>query len=156
MSNVIKIPAYIQLAKAADLFVDERGSDLRAHQVYFTYSLHSLKFVGCYVLPLLKSRWYIKSICDQYVFEMIYVLSEDKSGFQFALELCLGSAADLKDVYGCLRYNFVYYAKESDDVVLGPFVLNPSTDPYELKRLLDNDKLYIISKNQSFKELTQA
>lgn len=147
----IKIQKYLKLAKFDDLFSSEEN--IIENQALFYKSQLDGNMYGAYFT---NSNTDLYELYIKFTIGMVFVLNFDTPGnndLPIELKLHPATAFDIKEGPKDLQYGKPYYIKEGLSVE-GPFFLSQKSDPYDIKQLLDNNKMYVISTNQNVEILT--
>ena len=140
----IKIPAVIRPALQSELFgkLDTPFSNV----VFFIKNRNSGQFEGPYNFY---DGYDQDEFIHRFIFRELYVIVTECEGYNFLLNLRIADKYDmLEGLY--LRENYLYYVKESDDIVSGPFYLSLESDPHEIAALVNKKAIYVIDNNQDF------
>ena len=145
----IKIKAVLKKAGKQDLF---NKNGVVEHLALFYLSQIDGKLYGAYYTS--DDTDYVEILIKQDI-GMIYILNFDvpaENDITIELDFTIAEAFDIKKTSNSLKIRKPYYIKEGD-VLTGPFFLTSKTDPGELKTLLQNNLLYMITSNQTINEL---
>jgi hypothetical protein len=157
MINSIKIIAEGRIACKDDVFDKNL---LIAGKTYLALDKENMKITGTIIAPEIhnvidafdksKERYFFDEFLMYSCSGVLLILTteNESSPYSFELRLDEAFAEDFKTNTGKLQYNFTYYIKDSD-CMLGPCVVTNDTDVYEIKRLLDEKKIYKISSVQN-------
>ena len=142
--NYIQIPAVIRPALSSELF----GANDTPYRnaLFFSKKNDETLFYGPYhVTECVNQSRFI----HRYIFRELYVIVTEGEGFSFLMNLRVADKDDMLDgIY--LRVNYLYYVKESEDVIDGPYFLTNETDPYGIAALINKNQIYVVAEKQSF------
>ncbi|MEN9909094.1 MAG: hypothetical protein RLZZ540_2243 [Bacteroidota bacterium] len=146
--KTIQIPAVIRPALKSELF---GASDIPfSNLLFFSKKNSETLFYGPYYV---QKELNLQTFIHRFIFRELYVIITEGEGFCFLMNLRLAERFDLVDGR-YIRENQLYYIKESEEVIDGPYFLTKETDLEQIKKLYENQNIYVVDENQSFTPYT--
>lgn len=141
---MIQIPAVIRPAERVELFGDNDVPLKNA--VFFSKKNDETCFYGPYhVLQGVNQSNFI----NRYIFRELFIIVTEGEGFCFLMNLRVAEAQDLIEGKK-LRVNYLYYIKESEDSIDGPYFLTYESDLQGIATLLEQKAIYVVAEKQTF------
>ena len=150
----MRIKAYLKRATQLDLF--DKNENVIEGQPLFYKSQISGKMQGpWYTTSASNSVGYYELLVKLSI-GMVYVLNfhaPKENDIAIELEMLNTTMYDIKRDHKNLFNGRPYFVKNKK--LQGPYFLNETTDPYHLKKILDNNQMFSINTNQQIKLITK-
>jgi hypothetical protein len=136
---------FLKPASPSDLFTDDLR--VKSNKVYFEYSYVSHEFQGPYTTPIFISQeevneFYSKIFeCKQSVFLPCH--EEYSAALTLVAKVITAKPEDLKVDNSTIKVNFSYFLYHKNKFI-GPFTIMKETDPKDLKKYLDEERIFIL------------
>lgn len=146
-----KVKATLELVGFGD--TSDRHGNLLEHRIFFVADQDSKE---------MKSTWMIKDTSSyerlmlrKAIYnKMLYKLSDLHTGLHFHFWLIVRQAED----YDCFytknqpKINTTYYIMNDSSTITGPLYIHEQDDPMQLKKLLEQGKIFVPTRKQLYEE----
>jgi|GEM_PF-2867336 len=144
---------YLKPASPSDIFSDDLK--IKTNKIYFEYSYISNQLEGPYCISSNPSQTAVDEFYDKLFLcrQSIYVphFEEYSNLLYHNVKLRLAKPDDLKESSKQKRVNFSYYLYEKNKFI-GPFTIFESTNPDDIKKYLDEERIYVIDSPRNQRE----